>query len=264
MESTIPAKTIPPLPYTARLVCSPLLSERTKHLEFEVEGVERFDFKPGQFVSVKEPRPDGKVTIRAYSIASAPAGTARFSLCVNRVDDGFMSNYLCDLQENSQVRLQGPYGALTLRPEPADVMMIATGTGVAPFRAMVEWLFGEETPGGAEAAGASRHGGKEYWLVYGTRYEEDVFYKQEFEAIAARHPNFHYLVTLSRPAEGWTGWSGHVQEHVRRLAGHYEAAGRKELTAYICGLGEMVTETRDLLRNEMGWERQRVIIERYS
>ena len=56
----------------ARLAKSIELSDQTKHLEFEIPGVECFDFKPGQFVSIREQRPDGKQITRAYSVASAP------------------------------------------------------------------------------------------------------------------------------------------------------------------------------------------------
>ncbi|HZL67930.1 MAG TPA: FAD-binding oxidoreductase, partial [Candidatus Limnocylindrales bacterium] len=58
--------------FTARLSRSVLLSPQTKHLEFTVEGLEEFHFVPGQFVSIKQPRPDGKTHTRAYSIASPP------------------------------------------------------------------------------------------------------------------------------------------------------------------------------------------------
>ena len=59
---------------TARLNRSVSLSDATKHLEFAVEGVDQFDFIPGQFVSIKQRKPDGKEHTRAYSIASAPRG----------------------------------------------------------------------------------------------------------------------------------------------------------------------------------------------
>ena len=54
-------------------------------------------------------------------------------------------------------------------------------------------------------------------MVYGTRYESELYYREEFEALAARKPNFHYLPTLSRADESWKGLRGYVQDHVARI-----------------------------------------------
>ena len=70
---------------------------------------------------------------------------------------------------------------------------------------MAQWLF----------ADPSRNEGHEYWVVYGTRYEEDIYYREEFEEYDRKFPNFHYVMTLSRPPEGWTGNKGYVQDFVR-------------------------------------------------
>jgi ferredoxin-NADP reductase len=234
---------------TARLTKSVLLSEKTKHLEFEVEGVDCFDFVAGQFVSVREPKPDGKFVTRAYSIASGPRGDNTFDLCLNRVDEGFMSNYLCDREVGDRVRFHGPHGHFILQPERRDTLFIATGTGIAPFRSMAEWLFSH----------ASHHDDRHFYLVYGTRYPEDVYYKEQFEKLAAEQPNFHYLATLSRPPESWTGERGYVQEHVRKIVGK-----RTDMEAYICGLNDMVSAVRNLLKDEVGWDKKHIIFERYD
>jgi ferredoxin-NADP reductase len=233
----------------ARLVRSAIISERTKHLEFVIDELEQFEFTPGQFVSVKEPRPDGKEITRAYSIASPPRGDNTFDLCLNRVDEGFMSNYLCDVELGTVVHIHGPHGHFVLRPEPKDSVFIATGTGIAPFRGMVQWLFADE----------ARHRGREFWLVYGTRYEQDIYYRAEFEAIAKRHSNFHYVVTLSRGDQNWKGARGYVQDHVKEIVGE-----RKDMEAYICGLNAMVSANRKLLKEELGWDRKQIVYERYD
>jgi ferredoxin-NADP reductase len=237
---------------TARLTRSELLSEKTKHLEFVVEEVSSFDFVAGQFISVREPRGDKFVT-RAYSIASPPRGDNTLDLCLNRVDEGFMSNYLCDRVVGETAHFHGPHGLFVLKPDLEDLIFVATGTGVAPFRSMVQNLFGED--GSRE----QRHNGRQIWLVYGTRYPEDVYYRQEFERMAAEHPNFHYVATLSRAPESWSGSRGYVQEYIRKIVGE-----RKNMYVYICGLNEMVSSVRTLLIEECGWEKKRVIYERYD
>ena len=70
---------------TAQLIKSVWLSPQTKHLELRISGADEFRFTPGQFVSIKQPKLDGKVQTRAYSIASAPRPDATFDLCLNRV-----------------------------------------------------------------------------------------------------------------------------------------------------------------------------------
>ncbi len=234
---------------TARLRRSELLSDRTKHLEFELEGDGIFSFLPGQFLSVREPKPEGKFVTRAYSLASAPRADNTFDLCLDRVDAGFMSNHLCDLSIGHEIHFHGPYGAFTLRSEPLDSVFVATGTGIAPIRGMIEWLFSDPL----------RNAGREFWLVYGTRHAEDIYYREQFEDIAARFPNFHYEITLTRPPESWTGLRGYVQDRVREIVGQ-----RKDMHAYVCGLNEMVSAVRKLLKEELGWDRKHVIYERYD
>ncbi len=237
---------------TARLTRSVLLSEKTKHLEFEIEDTSTFPFVAGQFISVREPRGEKFVT-RAYSIASPPRRDSTFDLCLNRVDEGFMSNFLCDLSVGDTAKIHGPHGLFVLKPEVQDVILVSTGTGVAPFRSMVQHLFGKDE------SGEQLHGGRQVWLVYGTRYPTDVYYQEEFEQLAAEQPNFHYIATLSRAPGEWTGSRGYVQEYVRKIVGD-----RKDMHVYICGLNEMVSSVRALLVDEFGWDKKRVIYERYD
>ena len=234
---------------TAELTQSVLLSPQTKHLELRVAGVDEFRFVPGQFVSIKQPKPDGKVHTRAYSIASAPRSEPTFDLCLNRVGDGFLSNWLCDLEVGATVQFHGPHGLFTLREPREDAIFIATGTGIAPIRSMIQWLF----------AKPERHREHEYWLVFGTRYEYSIYYRDEFEKIARENANFHYLPTLSRCGDEWQGCRGYVQDHVRQIV-----AGRQDMQAYICGLNQMVAAVRKLLTEEIGWDRKHIVFERFD
>ena len=233
---------------SARLLRSRSLSEQTCHLEFEVEGAARFDFVPGQFISLVAEH-DGREITRAYSLASAPRGN-RFDLCLNRVAHGFFSNYLCDLKEGGSIRFQGPLGFFTLRQPLRDSLFIATGTGIAPIRGMLEWLFAQGND--------ERHRCHEFWLVFGVRHRAGLYYHEEWEDLARSHPNFHYLPTLSRESGEWTGLRGYVQEHARGLA-----AGHSDRQAYICGLKAMVDANRTLLK-ELGWERKSIVYEKYD
>lgn len=239
-----------------------LLSElaQTYHLEFSIPGVETFDFVPGQFVSLIGTDPSGKDQMRAYSVASAPDRN-RFDLCLNRVDGGFFSNKLCDLEPGGEIQFHGPYGMFTLRSPMTESILIATGTGIAPIRGFVQYLFQE--------SGGDRSGGRDIWLVYGTRHETELYYRDYFEAVAARHANFHYLPTLSRAREDWAGLRGYVQEHVAALLKEHPvenapaAADGFRIYAYICGLNDMVSSNRKQLL-DLGWQRRQIVYERYD
>jgi ferredoxin-NADP reductase len=258
--------------YTATLRRKLCLSEAAQcfHLEFAVEELERFEFAAGQFVSLVASEPSGKSQTRAYSIASAPRRN-EFDLCVNRVEGGFFSNLLCDLREGESVRFHGPHGYFLLRQPLTDSILIATGTGVAPMVGFAQALFPERGEGAAE----DRSGGREIWMVYGTRYASDIYYRDYFERLAAEHENFHYIATLSRPEEGWRGSRGYVQEFVERIARDHAAksGGAVEPTvgegcgfnihAYICGLNEMVAANREVLKG-LGWQRKQIVFERYD
>jgi ferredoxin-NADP reductase len=238
--------------YTARLVRARWLSDQTRHFEWQVQELDRFEFHAGQFVSMLETKDDGKHVTRAYSLASAPRGR-EFDLCLNRVPHGYFSNYLCDLQEGSEVKFHGPHGHFTLREPLRDAVFVATGTGIAPMRGFVQALF----------AAPARHPDRRFWLVFGTRYEKDIYYQEEFARLAAEYPNFKYEVTVSRPGEAWQGRKGYVQEIVREIVGNMSAEQRHATDTYICGLNKMVSGVRDLL-TELGVEKKQIIFERYD
>jgi ferredoxin-NADP reductase len=263
--------------YTARLARKDCISEQAQcyHFEFVLDQLERFPFTAGQFVSAVANDANGKQQTRAYSLASAAHGN-RFDLCVNRVEEGFFSNHLADLPDlpiGATIQVHGPHGHFILQDPVTDSILVATGTGVAPMRGYTQWLF--------PADGPDRSNGKDIWLVYGTRYESDIYYQEEFEALARRKPNFHYLPTLSRAQESWTGLRGYVQDHVARIVEERAARLglplpqpapdpsiprnelRFDICAYICGLNEMVASTRERL-SAFGWHRKQIVFERYD
>src|SRR5258708_17638116 len=152
-----------------------------------------------------------------------------------------------------------------LRAPLTDSIFIATGTGIAPMRGFVEYLFPDN--------GEDRSQGRKIWLVYGTRYETDLYYEDYFERIAASRPNFFYQKTLSRAQESWPGARGYVQEFVEQIAAEHARNSAADplpaegvvfnIHAYICGLNEMVSANRDSLKS-LGWERKQIVFERYD
>lgn len=224
------------------------LTPSTKHFEWEIIEGSPFEFYAGQFLSLEVPRNSGQEA-RPYSIASAPVDGKTFDLCLNRVEGGYVSNYLCDLDAGASVDVTGPHGSFVVStPMDQDLVFIATGTGIAPIRGMLAELFA--------SSGKLTHDAS---LIFGVRHPETLLYRQEFEALARQDPRFHFLPTLSRPPADWPGKTGYVQEHLRKLF-----AGRKDFKAYICGLKAMVDEVRFILKEEFGLERKQIRFEKYD
>ena len=227
----------------ARLIETRDIAPEVKHFVFDVPEVELLPYLPGQFVSFSAEL-DGKRVTRAYSTASAARGN-RFELCLNRVQDGLFSPHLFALQPGDTVDMKGPLGYFTWRYPVTDSVLVATGTGIAPFRAMLQAFF---------AAGGDKH----VTLVYGCRFEASLLYREEFEQMAREHPNFDFRPTLTQPSENWHGRIGRVQGHVVQAVGD-----RRHFDIYVCGMKAMVDDMRARLK-DLGFDRRQIIVEKYD
>jgi ferredoxin-NADP reductase len=225
----------------ARLVSSVELAPLTRQFTFEAEG--ELNFVPGQFLSLVA-ESGGKTITRAYSIASPPDGN-RFDLCLNLVEEGTFTPTLFGLSPGDEVEYKGPYGVFVFRNPLSDSILVATGTGITPFRSMLQ----ERLP---------RESERQFTLVFGARHEHSLLYRDEFTELARRHPNFRFVPTLTRPGSAWSGLSGRVHAHV-----DLELGARRDVDVYICGMAEMVNELRSTLKAK-GLDRKRIIVEKYD
>lgn len=227
----------------AFLVESHEIAPLVRHFVFEVKEVDRLEFKPGQFVSFKQ-HLDGKEIIRPYSIASLPNGN-RFELCLNLVEDGHFSPYLFKMNSGDALEMGAPLGFFVVRNPSREALFIATGTGIAPFRAMA--------PGYLEHAES-----KTLTLLFGVRSEQTIYYREDFEKLARANMRFRFWPTLSRPDAAWQGRTGHVQTHLLEAIGE-----RRDLDIHICGMKAMVDDVRSILK-QMGFDRKQIIFEKYD
>jgi CDP-4-dehydro-6-deoxyglucose reductase len=217
------------------------LTPEVRHFVFEIEGVEHFDFTPGQFVSLHH-EIGGKQITRAYSLAAPPEGN-RVELCLNRVESGHFSPYLFSLALGDAVELTGPVGYFVPRPMARTNILVATGTGIAPYRAMLPSL--------VEA-------GRPVTLIFGTRHEETILYREEWENWEKQHNNFRFWPTLSRAGDAWTGRRGYVQASLAEALG-----GSLDADVFICGLRAMVDQVRALAKS-LGLDRKQIVYEKYD
>lgn len=227
----------------ARLIESRFLSPEIKHFVFEVPETAELLYRPGQFVSLSREF-DGKRITRAYSTASPPAGN-RFELCLNLVEGGRFSPFLFAMRPGETVDMEGPLGTFHLRDTVRDTMLVATGTGIAPYRAMLL----DALPRFLETR---------FTLVFGARHEAGLVYRDEFNALAGRHANFTPYYTLTRPPAGWTGAEGRVQPLLLERLGD-----RRDVDVFLCGMKAMVDETRATLK-ALGFDRKQIIVEKYD
>jgi CDP-4-dehydro-6-deoxyglucose reductase len=214
-----------------------------RHFVFEAPLLERLEFVPGQFVSLSDAVASRNIT-RAYSIASAPGNSNRFELCLNRVDGGAFSPHLFELSAGDAVNMQPPLGTFTLRQPLRDSLLVATGTGIAPFRSMLKAVLQEHSPA--------------FTLLFGVRYESHLLYRQEFEALARQYPQFRFWPTLTQPGADWAGRTGRVQAHLSEAIG-----GRRDVDIYLCGLEPMVDDVRQILKGR-GFDRKQIRYEKYD
>jgi ferredoxin-NADP reductase len=219
------------------------LTPGNKVLRFTLPAGKELNFKAGQYVQLFVPHEAG-VRRRAYSIASSPYHRDYFELCVTLVDGGISSTYLHRMKPGDTIQGMAPLGHFGIKDETRDFVFISTGSGVAPFRAMIHDLW---------------HRGvqRDIFLLYGHRYEGDILFRAEWETLARSNPRFKYLFTLSRDTN-WKGERGYVQTKVE---GFVPDLNRKDF--YICGLNNMIVGVNQKLAS-LGVSKDRIHYERYD
>ena len=231
----------------ATLIRARLLCSSVRELTFKASP--ELSFQPGQWVSLHFPgyrNDQGELLKGAYSIASAPSNDGRFDLCVARVKDGQASALLHAASIGERFPITGPFGAFLMAAIDRPFLMVATGTGIAPFRSMLQ----------ASVTQARRP----MALLFGNRDESESLYRSEFEALEHNSPHFAFYPTLSQPSSGWTGRVGYVQSHVLDIAARL---GAPACDAYICGQPAMVKDVCRILHVQLGLEAKRIHVERY-
>jgi len=223
------------------------LAPEVHHFDFEVPGRRELNFTPGQFISVLE-KVDGKEITRAYSIAS-PRGGNHFALCLNRVPDGLLSSFLFTLRPGEEVEMHEPLGYFTLRHPGRRAVFVATGTGIAPFRSMLLDHLPRTQP--------------HITLLFGTRHEHGLLYREDMERMAREFTTFRFLPTLTRPGDSWKGRTGRVQVHLDEALGLCTPEEIVKVDVYVCGLKEMVKDVRKELKCR-GFDHKQIVYEKYD
>jgi len=182
-----------------------------------------FGFMAGQYVDLIGP----DSVRRSYSIANRPRNDNTIELHIRKVDGGAFSQYWFDLaKENDLLRLYGPLGTFFLRDiKDADLVFLATGTGFAPVKSMLESI--AEMPPENMPQSIS--------LYWGGRQKSDLYSEVVFENLP-----INYLPVLSRAGSEWSGRRGYVQNHL--LADRRDFSN---VVVYACGSDAMISDARE-------------------
>ena len=249
-------------PHTAKLVSAKRIVGEAAVGEVchvHINSGPTFKYIEGQSLGVIPPGENKKApgkpnAVRLYSIASTRYGDDldghSVSLCVRRAvywdkelgkedpaKKGVCSNFLCDAKPGDEISVTGPTGKVMLMPEAtpeADLIMVATGTGIAPYRGFLRRLFVEGTPAKAAFKGLA-------WLVLGVPTTDGLLYDDDWQEILSRNPeHFRLTYAISREQTTSDGRKMYVQDRLAESA--VELFERLDAGAhiYFCGLKGMM------------------------
>ena len=227
---------------------------RVNHITFDLAGGEpQLQYVEGQSIGIIPEGSDanGKPhKLRLYSIASTRHGDDMaghtVSLCVRQLQyekdgetiNGVCSTYLCDIEPGAKVKITGPVGKEMLLPddEDANVIMLATGTGIAPMRTYLRRMF---EPSERETNGWTFRG--KAWLFMGAPKTPNLLYDADFEHYQSAFPdNFRYTKAISREQQNAKGGRMYIQDRVLEHADEIFAMIENPKThVYMCGLKGM-------------------------
>jgi len=223
--------------FPLKLVSRRMLAPSVAHLGFVRGDGQPLDFVPGQFIQVHFHYADGTATRRSYSLATihdhALGPGEAVEIAVSYVPGGAATALFEGLDEGDAVDASGPYGRFVLMPADANrrYLLIGTGTGVTPYRAMLPLI-----------AQLMAERGIEVVLLFGARNPQELLYGEEFRAFADAHQGFRFVPCFSRelpaadsPQAHADVRHGYVQNFLAEFAPDHETD-----IAYLCGNPNMV------------------------
>lgn len=240
-------------PSRMRIVDIRPLSDRVMQLALAREDGDGVLFEPGQFCKIAIPGPDGDLW-RSYSIATpvisgSPAKTCEIAIAA--VPGGAATDYLFTRRVGEILRVSGPFGRLVLPSEESPhYVLVGTGTGMAPYRAMLPELERRADERSIRVT-----------LLMGVRARDELIYGEDFAAFAGRSDQRRFIACYSRDEAGPSGsheYRGYVQDALRELA---LTPGQERI--YLCGNPDMIDECSRAL-SERGFAKRDLVREKYS
>lgn len=227
----------------------------TKQFFIKADNTPNFQFEAGQFVTLDLPIHEQKnKRWRSYSIASTPNDSNVFELVIVLLPDGLGTPYLFEhVTVGSQLTFRGPQGKFTLpKPIETDLYFVCTGTGVAPFRSMIHYIYNNNIP----------H--KNIYLFFGCRYVDDCLYKDEFLELQKLHSDFKYTPCLSRDEKEYELMhKGYVHTQYINCLTARLSQNHTPAKFYLCGWKNMIDEAKQNIL-QLGYDKHDIHLELYG
>jgi Na+-transporting NADH:ubiquinone oxidoreductase subunit F len=291
LKIQIPDEILSVKKYTATVVSNENVATFIKDLILELDGDEQLSFTAGAYIQIDIPeyeipfehfririaeryRPDwdrfnlwglrGKnlePVFRAYSLANPPSEPARLRFTIRiatpppgskDLPPGTGSTYIFDLKPGDKVTLSGPFGEFAVKETDREMCFVGGGAGMAPLRSQImDQLLRVKTD-------------RVMTFWYGARSKLELFFDEEFKALAQTHPNFAYHVALSNPMpeDNWEGMTGYIHQRLRDtyLLDHKDPT---EIEYYLCGPPMMVAAVEVML-DDLGVEPEMIAYDKFS
>lgn len=231
----IPAELLDVKMFSASVESSKVLTHDIKEICMRLEEPAEISQRPGQYVQVQAPSPDGPV-FRAYSISSPVYENNIVQLVVRLVPGGIGSTFLHNVSAGDPINFTGPYGEFWLNEDPlVEIVCVGGGCGMAPMRNIIYTLY-DKWPE------------RVCWLFFGCRTTQDIFYLEQFEELAKKYPNLHVIYALSDKLgedEKWDGETGFIHLSVDK---YLEPDVRRQ--AFLCGPPLMIEAVTRVLKEK--------------
>ncbi len=224
----------------ARVKSHQLLNGKIHHFILETDVP--FQFIGGQYISVKV----AADRINSYSVAGR-VGSNQFELLIDVSPGGIGSKYFEKLTDGEEINYIGPFGTFILKPDDGteEMIFMGTGSGLAPLKSMIEEVL------------VVKKIQKPIRLYFGLRFEEDIFWKENFEKLEKDFPNFKFRLCLSKPGPNWTGLTGHITDVIKN---DYQTADK--CSVYLCGNKPMMEEAKKVFE-ELGCDSDKIYQEQF-
>jgi Na+-transporting NADH:ubiquinone oxidoreductase subunit F len=235
MQIRIPDEMLNVKLFSAMVQSTRSVTHDIKEISLALREPAEINHRPGQYIQIQVPTPDGPV-FRAYSISSPTFEKNRVELNVRLVPGGAGSTYLHHLRQNDPVSFTGPYGEFVLNENPSvEIVCVGGGCGMAPMKNIIYSLY-------------AKWPDRKCWLFFGCRTTKDIFYLEEFNNLASKHPNLKVVYALSdplKPEEPWDGENGFIHLAVDK---HLKAGVKRQ--AFLCGPPPMIDAVTQVLREK--------------
>ena len=237
--------------FKIKLIGRTMITPSVLHLTFSRSDKLLLEFIPGQFITFLLPHQNGKIVRRSYSLASSPNQPHEIQIAVAPVHEGFATKILFNLKVGDELLCTGPVGRLILKEEesPSHYLLVATGTGIAPYRSMLPTI----------AQRLVQDKNLQVTLLLGVRYAKDSLYVEDFLSFAKQHNRFHFRTYLSKETILFQSYQyvGYVQSAFEQLN-----LNPSSDLVYLCGNPHMIDESVVLLQ-ELGFDSKHIRREKY-